>query len=280
MPNVFKSSFLSDLLSRYRSPAQAVQPDSPESSLLRPRPPSFKKVDYGTTSGARSPLVNAWQNLKGWLSRSAVTAFVSGPRVRATTPITLDRARELSRAGESLARYTIRGEIEVSGPALEEMRQLSLAGADLGDVAVKGRLQTEEPIVLLAEWHPKDHGLRMGGVRLSGEVRLSRTGNLPVWISSLRESGADLSEVTLTGSFSGRNRQVLARVLEVGADMNLSKVICNGAITDPDPESLALIGRALDAHLQMDQLIVVCFPQGPEHDALRRKLDTAHVQLK
>jgi hypothetical protein len=123
-------------------------------------------------------------------------------------------------------------------------------------------------------------GADLRGVRLSGEVVLNQTGTLPAWISSLKEAGVDFSSAELTGSLSCRRPEALARALELGAGMSLSRVACNGVLTDPAPEALALIGRALEAGMQMDGLIVIGFPPDPENGSLRHKLLAAGIRLK
>lgn len=302
---------LRTLLSGGRSPTAAG--NSPESSPLRPSVPAYKTVTRSAPGAARSPVVIAWQTVRGWFSRRAVTDFASLKQVRATRPITLDRAGERLRAGQSLAHYAVQGQVEANGPALEGLHALSRAGADLKDLTVRGPLRTAEQVASLAQWQPAERGLRLRGLRveialstaatalgedlqalhaagadlrevkLSGPFPLSRTGTLPKWIASLGQAGADLSGLEPQGSFSCRQQEVLARVLAACAGMTQQQmrgVACNGALTSPDEESLALIGRALAAGVRMNELIIVGFPDGPEHAALRGGLAAAGVRLK
>jgi hypothetical protein len=294
------------LLSGRRSQAAAVGTDSPKSPLL-PSAPFYKTLDLSAPGAARSPVVTAWQTFRGWFSHSAIAAFASLRRVRATQPITLDEAHERLLAGRSLAHHAVQGQIEASRATLEALCVLSLAGVDLGGLTLKGPLRTVEEITRLAQLQPAQRGLRLGGlrvemalstadtvlrqhllalreagadlsgVRLSGPLLLSPTGKLPAWISSLKEARADVSGVKLGGSLS---RRYLAPTLEAGAGMDLSEVTCNGALTSPDEESLALIGRALTARVRMNELIVAGFPDGSEHAALRDALAAAGVELK
>src|ERR1700684_3002767 len=117
------------LFSGGRSQGAAVGTDSPKAPLLRSPEPLHKTLTRSAPGPARSPVVITWQTFKGWFSHSAVAAFASLGRVRATQPITLDEAHERLRAGQSLAQHAVQGQIEASG--LEALHALSLAGVHL-----------------------------------------------------------------------------------------------------------------------------------------------------